>query len=164
MASREEQIDAFYQLAHQELHDLKDFDRHNYLGEPQASMLNMACSYINKALGETCYLVGSATHTKAYRDVDVRVLMEDSKYDKLFGTVADNPFHRLVCVGISTWLSSITNLPVDFQIQRRERANKQYAEFKGDIVKHRRQPLGIMSSPEHNPELFPAWRNSEDGY
>ena len=78
MVSREEQIDAFYQLAHQELHDLKDFDRHNYLGEPQASMLNMACSYINKALGDTCYLVGSATHAKAfvYNEADFGELID----------------------------------------------------------------------------------------
>lgn len=156
--------EGFYALAMQELHDLKDWDRHNYLGEPNCSKLNTACAYINKALGETCYLVGSATHTKAYRDVDVRIMMADNKYDLLFGTAAENAFHRLVCIGISEWLGRVSNLPIDFQIQRRDKANKLYAELKGDPVKHRRQALGITSNPAHNPELFPAWRNHEDGY
>lgn len=71
---------------------------------------------------ESVYLVGSALETKDYRDVDIRVMLDD-----------DHPLWLAVLAqwlddGISVWGQTVTGLPIDFQLQRTNWAN---AEFDG---------------------------------
>lgn len=105
--------------------------RASYIGVPAIFNLSMACTTINQAYG-TCYLVGSSLSTKNYRDVDVRVLMDDDKFDQMFPGCGSRPdLHArwsLTCTAISEWLTSRNGLPIDFQIQRRTEAN---TEFRG---------------------------------
>lgn len=117
--------------------------RANYIGAPQFFNLNQACTIINRALdGFGCYLVGSSLERRDYRDVDVRFIMGDAEYDRLFRCVRSddggwlNPLWSLMCQSISLWLSQQSGLPVDFQIQRQTQAN---AEHKGT-----RSALGIF--------------------
>lgn len=81
---------------------------------------------INRAFPEgMCYLVGSSLVHKDYRDVDVRLILPDEEYDRMFGA-GDwaNPLWSLMCTSLSLWLGQQTDLPVDFQIQRRTQANE----------------------------------------
>jgi hypothetical protein len=112
----------------------KPWKRATYVPSPHFLLLNQACVLINNAFGGFgCYLVGSSLERRDYRDVDVRLILEDDRYDKLFRIRPEeadtgrggwlNPLWSLMCVSISVWLSQQTGLPVDFQIQRQTQAN-----------------------------------------
>ena len=103
--------------------------RANYVPAPHFFRLNHACTLVNKAFGGFgCYLVGSALVRRDYRDVDVRLILSDDEYARLFRDTHGflNPFWSLLCTSISLWLSQETGLPIDFQIQSQTRANKTY--------------------------------------
>lgn len=102
--------------------------RANYVGAPHFYNLNQACALINRAFPQgMCYLVGSSLTKKDYRDVDVRLMLPDEEYDRVFGS-GDwaNPFWSLLCTSLSLWLRQQTDLPVDFQIQRQTQANEMH--------------------------------------
>jgi len=117
-------------------------ERSNFIGAPQFFNLNHAVLMVNQSFGKFgygTYLVGSSLKTRNFRDVDVRCIIEDEAYDRLFPGITDNqtihPLWSLMCAAISEWLSSRTGLPIDFQIQKI--SDK---ENKGD-----RNALGIFS-------------------
>lgn len=89
--------------------------------------LDEACWPILKAFGRPAYLVGSALTNPQYRDVDVRVIIRDSRFAKLFPKCPDNPWQHplflLVCGSVSARLSQQTGLRVDFQVQSQTMAN-----------------------------------------
>lgn len=128
--------------------ELKDWKRSNYVPAPHFFNLNQACVLVNRSLGGFgCYLVGSALERRDHRDVDVRFIMSDEEFDRMFHIQkpedADsgrggwlNPLWSLMCASISLWLSQQSGLPVDFQIQRQSQAN---AQHKGP-----RSALGLM--------------------
>lgn len=102
-----------------------------YLAATALFQLNHAAVILNRAFDSTCYLVGSCMRTKEYRDVDVRLILFDEEYDRLFpGTKGrapqTNALWSVMCVSISEHLSRLTGLPVDFQIQRMTQANEEY--------------------------------------
>jgi hypothetical protein len=125
----------------------KPWERSNYVPAPAYFNLNQACAFLNQALGGFgCYLVGSSIERRDFRDVDVRYILSDKEFDRMFRIEpkdADsgrgawlNPLWSLMCTTISLWLSQQTGLPVDFQIQRQTQAN---ASHEG-----RRHALGIF--------------------
>jgi hypothetical protein len=122
----------------------KEAWRSNYVPAPHFFNLNQACVIVNKAFGDFgCYLVGSATERRNYRDVDVRFIMADAVYDRMFkpdqaGHGYVNSLWSLLCQTISLWLSQQSGLPIDFQIQRQTEANTRHPGA------GRRQPLGIL--------------------
>lgn len=80
-----------------------------------------------------CYLVGSAMVRKDWRDVDVRMILPDDEFAKLFpAALADanqfqfDPRWLLLTVAISERLSKLTGLPIDFQFQPMTIANKRH--------------------------------------
>lgn len=80
-------------------------------------------------------------HRADYRDVDVRCILPDEEFDKLFGGTQAGDWRysgrwSVMCAALSDWLSAQTGLPVDFQFQRTTQANE---EFKGI-----RSCLGIL--------------------
>ena len=95
----------------------------SHAGGPETEALSHALLIVERAFGEQCFLVGSATHTTEYRDVDVRMMMEDESFANLFGTEfrrkSLNPFWSLLMVAISEYLQKRTGLPIDFQISPR---------------------------------------------
>lgn len=104
--------------------------------------LNAACRIVNGLLSENghCYQVGSSLSSKDFHDVDVRYIMSDEDWKKMFGELDPhqpkfNGLWSLLCFVISDWLSRETDLDVDFQIQQASRANE---DFKGP-----RSSLGI---------------------
>ena len=106
--------------------------RANYLGVSDVFELSAACQLINLAFGADCYLVGSCLEKRDYRDVDIRMIVEDKAFVDIFGVlepgVHDARF-ALMNVVISHWLKHRTGLPVDFQFQARSIANE---KFKGE--------------------------------
>lgn len=134
--------------------------RANWLPAPAAFNLSMACMLVNKAFGGHfgCYLVGSSLRKRDYRDVDVRLIMGDAEFARLFGEGTEscpqlNPTWSLLCSSISLFLQQHTGLPVDFQIQQQTKANE---EFSG--AGHERHPLGVFLHAHPNPRDYAADR------
>lgn len=114
-----------------------------YVGAPACFALEEACQFINAAFEGECYLVGSALERPDWRDVDVRLIMDDDAFLALFpnagsaqhGHWESDPRWILLTVAISERLSKQTGLPIDFQFQPRTHAN--------DRHKGRRNALGL---------------------
>jgi len=129
--------------------------RHCYVGAPQIFQLSQAVWFVDRAFGETSYLVGSATRSVNFRDVDVRMIMGNAKFELLFGEHGDSqatPFWSLICTSVSLYLQKQTGLPVDFQIQSMKSANARFASKEGHI----RHPLGLFIT-----DPAPAWEGLE---
>jgi hypothetical protein len=113
--------------------------------------LDAACRLISRAFdGGPPYLVGTAADGAAdsYRDVDVRLMLDDDEFAKVCPTQAR---WELLCVAISAYLRERTGLPVDFQIQRTAEANERYG---GKV----RNPLGMGRIFAGGGDATPEWR------
>jgi hypothetical protein len=109
--------------------------------------LHHACAVLVQAFGCRTYLVGSSLERRDFRDVDVRTILDDADFDRMFpGIVGNNPersaLWSLVCTLIALYLSEASGLPVDYQIQRQTNANEEH--------KGRRNALGIFYASEMN--------------
>jgi hypothetical protein len=104
-----------------------------YVGAPAIFALEMACQHINDALGGYgCYLVGSALERQDWRDVDIRYILSDEEFSNLFPSVDGRSWEHdsrwlLLTISISEWLSKVSGLPVDFQIQPQTHANERHS-------------------------------------
>ena len=100
---------------------------------------------IHDAFGEYAYHVGSSLKTKRdWRDVDVRLILDDETYEAMgFGDPA-NTHHNAKWVAFVKAFSALgremTGLPIDFQIQQRTYANEKFPRGCG------RSALGIEVS------------------
>jgi len=111
--------------------------RANYLGVSQYFNLNHACRVLAEAFGWCLYLVGSVLERRDYRDVDIRCILPDEEFERLFPGLSSPSVNAhtsysgpnmkalwvLMGVAISEWLSNRTGLPIDFQIQKQSEAN-----------------------------------------
>jgi hypothetical protein len=90
--------------------------------------LNRAVEPIDRALDPVgIFLVGSCLARSDYRDVDVRAVLHDEAYDRMFTHHQDvDAFWSLLCEGTSAYLERATGLPIDFQIQRMTDANAKH--------------------------------------
>ena len=115
------------------------------VGMPQALMLEEFGSQVWSAFGQPPYMVGSATHSKNWRDVDVRLILDDAEYEALgLGKPEDcsrNGKWVALCLAFSALGKQMTGLPIDFQIQQQSKANKDYPI---DLGKHPRHALGLV--------------------
>ena len=71
------------------------------------------------------YLVGSVERGEEFRDVDVRAIMPDEQFDRLFAHSPD--LWGAFCFGWTGHLRAETGLPIDFQVQRMTEANEKHA-------------------------------------
>ncbi len=123
--------------------------RATWIGAPQMFRLHHACAVLVRAFGVRTYLVGSSLQRRDFRDVDVRTILDDEDFDRMFpGVAGHNPersaLWSLVCTSIALYLSESSGLPVDYQIQRQTNANE---EHQGP-----RNALGIFyATPEATP-------------
>ncbi len=102
------------------------------VGMPQALWLQQFGQFVRDAFGEVPYQVGSSLSTKAgWRDVDVRVILDDAAYQaRGFGDPANphsNPIWVATVLAWSSFGRELTSLPIDFQIQQQTRANAEFA-------------------------------------
>lgn len=119
--------------------------RKSFLSTLEFARLEHACTVVATAFGHRPYLVGSSTERRDFRDVDLRLILPDDEFDYLFGPTVPNEAWQskwafpgglwgLVCMSIAQYLSDVSGLPIDFQIQRQSDAN---AKFDGP-----RNPMG----------------------
>jgi hypothetical protein len=111
-------------------------------GMPQSILLQAFGQWIRDAFGHTAYQVGSSVHGKEWRDVDVRLILDDDEFHALFPGYKH--MHQIdakwsfMCAAISALGKQQTGLPIDFQMQPMTEANKVYGgNGKGTF----RQPL-----------------------
>lgn len=133
--------------------------RFNYLRQPHIGRIDIALQPVLLALNEhSAYFVGSVLQRPNFNDIDIVVIMDDEKYDALFGpsggTIA--PFAKWFNAASSELLRNMTNLPIDFRVQRFTNANKVYG---GD--EHVRDPIGLNGN---GPDYDPAWKYIETKY
>jgi hypothetical protein len=112
------------------------------VGSPGHLVLNAWGTLLWDAFGETPYLVGSATTSKTWRDVDVRVMLDPDQWARILPDTPEAggagfvcPQWSALCMCVSIWGQQFTSLPIDFQFQPTEWAN---ATFSGI-----REPLGV---------------------
>lgn len=104
-----------------------------YIGAPACFALELAMVQVNAAFGvDASYVVGSALERQDWRDVDVRLLLDDAQFAREFPDAhLDHWEHDVkwlvVTTAIAGWLSKVTGLPVDFQIQPQTRANARHS-------------------------------------
>lgn len=117
-----------------------------HVGAPACFALELACQHLSQAFGEYCYLVGSALERADWRDIDVRMILDDEDFKKLFpaahvdpGAWEFDPRWLVMTCSISAWLSKETGLPVDFQFQPRTHANERHSKP--------RNALGMRMAP-----------------
>lgn len=124
-----------------------------YIGAPACFALEMACKQLRDAFPEQSeadhigiYIVGSALERPDWRDVDVRMMMDDATFLRHFpgvnlqaGTWEFDPRWCLLVSAISQWMSRQTGLPIDFQFQPMTHANRHH--------KGRRHAAGLTFEP-----------------
>ena len=107
------------------------------VGMPAALLLDEFGSQVWSAFGSPPYLVGSALHGKVYRDVDVRLILDDEEYDRLDLGDPRDPLRNAkwvsLCLAYAALGKSLTKLPIDFQIQQQTWANKTYSGHRSAI-------------------------------
>lgn len=79
----------------------------------------LVCDLFND---EMVYQVGTSVSSDSYRDVDLRVMLTAKDF-KTLQTLVD--IDRLNMV-VSLWGQKVTGLPIDFQVQDVEWANKKH--------------------------------------
>jgi hypothetical protein len=73
---------------------MKRRKKHIYIGAPACFALEQACQQINDAFGDFgCYLVGSALERPDWRDIDVRYIMPDKEFAKMFPSAGQHWEH-----------------------------------------------------------------------
>jgi hypothetical protein len=129
----------------------------NHIGAPAVFKLEEAIRPVCSAFGAYegvggCYLVGSALVRPDWRDVDVRLILDDDAFMAEFpdcysvNHYEHNARWLLLTVSISEYLSLRTGLPIDFQIQPQSVANARHAVSDG----HGRSAIGL-TMPKKEP-------------
>ena len=119
-------------------------------GVPGAMHLEAFGQSIADAFGHCPYHVGSSATSKTWRDVDVRLILDDDRFHALFpGFAAANhidAWWSLLCAALSELGRARTGLPIDFQIQSMTEANEKYHGI--------RNPLFLIYAKEdHRPTM-----------
>lgn len=91
----------------------------------QMFALDEACKPIAEAFDETPYLVGTAVTRSEYRDVDVRLILDDEKYAAL-GAVVGPELVAFLGIAVGEYLAARTGMPIDFQVQQQTAANERH--------------------------------------
>ena len=122
------------------------------LSPRQMFLLDEACRPIAEAFDAAPFLVGTATSRQEYRDVDVRLILDDETYKSLIGVV-DTPLREFLGIAIGQYLESRTGLPIDFQIQQQSAANRMHQGM--------RNPLGMRDLTNFCGDAVPDTTNNE---
>lgn len=114
------------------------------VGMPAAILLDAFGQWLYEAFDARAYLVGSAFRGKTWRDVDVRVMLDDRAFFAMFPGYRDanqlDAKWALMCAAISELGKRQTGLPIDFQFQRTGEANARYPGPRQPLFLHRYQP------------------------
>ena len=139
-----------------------DRQRVMYLSVEELWRLSNACRPISDAFGgHMVYIVGSVLTRADYRDVDLRVILPDDEYERLFLPTRNgvdgmaqglhDQFRMLLQTAISAMLRETTRMVIDFQVQSQTEAN----QFDG-----KRNPATLR--PYINPGFKPQWKEPDN--
>lgn len=95
------------------------------------------------------YLVGSAEQRADYRDVDVRMILPDEQFDRLFGH--SSLLWETFCYGWTGHLRAVTGLPIDFQVQRQTEANANHEGPRNPLGRAHRRYCGLGDATRFEP-------------
>lgn len=115
-------------------------ERADYIGMPHMPKLDRFGEIVYQAFAARAYIVGSALTRRDWRDVDVRVILDDEHFAMLFGEETDwrkNPRLAAVSTAFAALANQMTGLPVDVGIDQMTAANE-------DENANRRHPLGVQ--------------------
>jgi len=118
------------------------------VGFPQTVWLQEFGEFVFQAFGQNvAYHVGSSMNQKdGWRDVDVRVLLEDEDYAAQGYGDPDrqqsNPKWVAMCLAWSAFGQKLTGLPIDFQIQPRSWANAKFNSGRSALLRHHGHNIG----------------------
>ena len=110
----------------------------------QMFLLDHACKPIEEAFGDV-YLVGTAVSRQEYRDVDVRCILDDERFDDLRAAIGLDAI-AFLSLAFGQHLAAPTGMPIDFQFQRQTEAN----EHQGS-----RNPLGVRDLSNFRGDAAP---------
>lgn len=101
------------------------------VGMPASLYLDEFGSQVWAAFGHPPYHVGSSlTKKTGWRDVDVRLILDDEEYARMELGDPERTHHNAKWVSLvlaySTLGKAMTGLPIDFQIQQQSYANERY--------------------------------------
>jgi hypothetical protein len=107
--------------------------RATYLSPPDLYRLDWACRPIRMAFDTPPYLVGSALERVDFRDIDLRLILDDDRFEQLVG--GSGELVRLLNIALSGLITATAGqrAPIDFQIQSMSTAN---------AIPGRRVPMG----------------------
>lgn len=121
--AEKETINPFYETAKRQ--------KFCHIGAPKVFLLEMAMRDVNEAFGQhASYVVGSCLERPDWRDVDIRMIMQDDEFKREFpnayldGRYEFDTRWLVLNTAISKMLSDRTDLPIDFQIHPATHANK----------------------------------------
>ena len=122
----------------------------NHVGMPAALLLDHWGLMLYETFGEYAYLVGSAAEKRGWRDVDVRVILDEADYESWFPGSERSPGcvnarWSAITASFSLWGKAMTGLPVDFQVQLRSKVSE--ADWEKPRI-----PIGLYVTP-NPPEL-----------
>jgi len=116
------------------------------VGMPFGLYLQQFGDHVRSAFdGDVAYHVGSSLENKdGWRDVDVRLIVDDEKYAAMDLGDPKQQHHNKkwvsTCLAWSAFGKALTGLPIDFQIQQRSYANEKYP--------HKRSALFVVCELE----------------
>jgi hypothetical protein len=123
------------------------------VGAPACQYLEMFAQVVESAFGHGwgVYHVGSSVMSKQWRDVDVRLILDDAEFDALFGEGASERTHGFEMIpkwcalnmAFSALGERMTGLPIDFQIQPQTWANERHSH---EAVKQRGEGHSVRSA------------------
>lgn len=115
------------------------------VGMPETLLLEEFGYLVWSAFGDHPYHVGSSVFNKTWRDVDVRLILEDEEYERMGLGDPKHPHHNKKWVALTLAFSALgtqmTGLPIDFQIQQQSDANATYSQKEGCV----RSALGCIA-------------------
>lgn len=91
-------------------------------GMPAGIWLTKFGTIVADYFGEVAYHVGSSLERKDWRDVDVRLILDDDEFEHRFGKTRSaeaNPKLAAITLAFCALGKELTGLPIDFQIQPR---------------------------------------------
>jgi len=128
------------------------------IGMPATLYLLDFGQVILEAFGEIPFHVGSSlpgSGRPGWRDVDVRLMLPDERYEAEGYGDPERPYDNAKWVAMVKAFSLLgrhmTGLPINFQIQQRTQANKEYGK---DTPGHQRSSLFSHERARSNHDMF----------
>lgn len=112
------------------------------VGMPAALKLEQFAEAVHDAFGEWPHQVGSSLTSSTWRDVDVRLILDDDRYERMGFGDPKQPQNSMKWVAYVRAFSALgqemTGLPIDFQIQQQTTANAENVDCGRNCIGIRR--------------------------